>query len=283
LRRQNATAVVNRPVASPRPETVRDRVRRLQVLLADRFGHRPVMPRTFATGAADGVWGGETTAAVRAFQQTHGVRPVGGWEAGHKTLLTMDRALSAPGPGPSPGPGPVPPVPSTPEIHVLPPSRFGGRACSEWRGRAPGGPGRGLGLRTGDAAAAHVSPTTRLVHAVSGADGTFSRSFSAVRRARGSYPVLARGITVEAATTFRFDPAPPVPLDPAKEKLYAHFLREATRMPRDANFGTPLSSDFEHDRFDKEFWEDADDWARPPSTLGTRASGSSCGRGTLPG
>ena len=38
-------------------------------------------------------------------------------------------------------------------------------------------------------------------------------------------------------------------------KRYAYFLREATRKLRDAEFGVPLSSDFEHDHFDTEYWE----------------------------
>ena len=68
-------------------------VRQLQTLLADRFDLRAHMPNTFKTGVADGAWGPETTRAVRDFQQRHDVLPVGGWEAGRKTLGAMDRAL----------------------------------------------------------------------------------------------------------------------------------------------------------------------------------------------
>jgi hypothetical protein len=41
----------------------------------------------------DGIWGPETTKAVRQFQQAHGVRPVGGFEAGRKTLSALDALL----------------------------------------------------------------------------------------------------------------------------------------------------------------------------------------------
>jgi peptidoglycan hydrolase-like protein with peptidoglycan-binding domain len=58
-------------------------------------------------GTMDGAWGEETTKAVRAFQTEAGVRPVGGWEAGRKTLGALDERL---GNGPVPPP-PVPPGP----------------------------------------------------------------------------------------------------------------------------------------------------------------------------
>lgn len=59
-------------------------------------------------GTLDGVWGQETTATVRAFQQEAGVRPVGGWEAGHKTLGALDARLQ--------GDQPVPPKPEPTQV-----------------------------------------------------------------------------------------------------------------------------------------------------------------------
>jgi Putative peptidoglycan binding domain len=47
----------------------------------------------------DGIWGPATTKAVREFQQQHGVRPVGGWEAGAKTLSALDSLLGKMAPG----------------------------------------------------------------------------------------------------------------------------------------------------------------------------------------
>jgi peptidoglycan hydrolase-like protein with peptidoglycan-binding domain len=59
------------------------------------------------TGSPDGIHGSETVAAVRAFQQANGVRSVGGWEAGHMTLLALDKALGRL--------DPTPPTPTTEE------------------------------------------------------------------------------------------------------------------------------------------------------------------------
>lgn len=68
------------------PLTVNDHrthaVATLQTLLAERFGLREMMPQTFSSGGADGQWSAETTRAVRSFQESHGVWPVGGWEGG---------------------------------------------------------------------------------------------------------------------------------------------------------------------------------------------------------
>jgi peptidoglycan hydrolase-like protein with peptidoglycan-binding domain len=76
-----------------------DGVARLQAALVEvGFGH--LLRKTMKSGKPDGSYGQETVAAVRAFQQKNGVRPVGGPEAGHKTLLALDRALGA-GPSPS--------------------------------------------------------------------------------------------------------------------------------------------------------------------------------------
>ncbi|MET0236077.1 MAG: peptidoglycan-binding domain-containing protein [Kibdelosporangium sp.] len=52
------------------------------------------MPRsTLAAGEADGKYGAETQDTVRRFQTDHGVAPVGGHEAGHRTLTALDREL----------------------------------------------------------------------------------------------------------------------------------------------------------------------------------------------
>jgi peptidoglycan hydrolase-like protein with peptidoglycan-binding domain len=62
--------------------------------------------KTQKKGHADQAYGPETRKAVRDFQTRHNVRPVGGSQAGHKTLLALDRALGAHGstvPGPSAG------------------------------------------------------------------------------------------------------------------------------------------------------------------------------------
>ena len=77
-----------------------DGVKALQLALVQAgFGH--LLTKTMKGGTPDGDYGNETLAAVRAFQTKHGVRPVGGQEAGHKTLLALDRALGA-GPAPAP-------------------------------------------------------------------------------------------------------------------------------------------------------------------------------------
>jgi len=78
-----------------------DGVKRLQAaLIRVHFGH--LMPKTLRTGSPDGIYGAETHVAVKAFQQANGVRPVGGREAGHKTLLALDKALIGPAPQPTP-------------------------------------------------------------------------------------------------------------------------------------------------------------------------------------
>ena len=59
----------------------------VQQALAD-IGYE--LPRTMANGSADGIYGRETTAAVRDFQHEFGVHPVGGSEVGHKTLSALD-------------------------------------------------------------------------------------------------------------------------------------------------------------------------------------------------
>jgi peptidoglycan hydrolase-like protein with peptidoglycan-binding domain len=89
-----------------------DAVAKLQTALADAFDEREVMPKTFASGQADGIYGDETSRAVRDFQTRHNVNPPGGWEAGHKTLGTMDRLLKGKGPQP---PQPQPPQPQPPQ------------------------------------------------------------------------------------------------------------------------------------------------------------------------
>lgn len=87
-----------------------DRVQALQHALAE-LGF--TLANTMTKGSADGVYGQETYKAVRAFQQsTETVRPVGGHEAGPKTLKALDARLAGrhgttPGPGPDPTPVPV--------------------------------------------------------------------------------------------------------------------------------------------------------------------------------
>jgi len=54
------------------------------------------MPRsTKEAGENDGRYGPETQATVRRFQSENGVRPVGGHEAGRKTLTALDRVLGS--------------------------------------------------------------------------------------------------------------------------------------------------------------------------------------------
>jgi peptidoglycan hydrolase-like protein with peptidoglycan-binding domain len=50
------------------------------------------MPRsTKPDNSLDGVWGSETTSTVRLFQDHDGIRPLGGGEAGRKTLGALDK------------------------------------------------------------------------------------------------------------------------------------------------------------------------------------------------
>jgi len=77
-----------------------DGVKALQLALV-QVGFGQLLTRTMKGGTPDGDYGDETLTAVRAFQTKHGVRPIGGQEAGHKTLLALDRALGA-GPAPAP-------------------------------------------------------------------------------------------------------------------------------------------------------------------------------------
>lgn len=63
----------------------------LQEALAEQ--QIPLRRSVGSDGRFDGKWGEETTAAVRQFQREAGVRPVGGWEAGRKTLTALDRRL----------------------------------------------------------------------------------------------------------------------------------------------------------------------------------------------
>ena len=102
-------------------------VAKLQQALVQQGYGMPLSTRP--DGTMDGGWGDETTAAVRRFQQEHNVRPVGGWEAGHKTLGALDRLL---------GSGPVPPSPTpTP-------------ACPDSTQDFPSDPNTILGLQPGD-------------------------------------------------------------------------------------------------------------------------------------
>jgi len=86
-------AVKNTPPLSSRERN--EGVSRLQT------GLRAVkldMDQTFRSGSADGIWGQETTNAVRQLQeQAPRIEPVGGHEAGNRTLTRLDQQLVAGG------------------------------------------------------------------------------------------------------------------------------------------------------------------------------------------
>lgn len=93
--------------AADRPEDVA----LLQSTLA-QVGFAPARSRGPFDGF-DGIWGGETTKAVARFQEAHGVRPVGGFEAGRKTLSALDPLLGgAPAPPDQKG---LPELPDDPQ------------------------------------------------------------------------------------------------------------------------------------------------------------------------
>src|SRR4030095_9208981 len=92
-------------------------------------------------------------------------------------------------------------------------------------------------------------------YAMANSQGEFNRTLQTARRTRGIYRVRVRGVRTDLAAEFRVVPASEPVRDPRFEARYAYFLREATRMLRDAEFGVPLSNDFEGDRFDREFWQ----------------------------
>lgn len=77
-----------------------DVVAKLQQALVDA-GYP--MPITMKSGTPDGRWGNETTETVRQFQADAGIQPIGGFEAGHKTLGALDALGGKPRP-PAPTP-----------------------------------------------------------------------------------------------------------------------------------------------------------------------------------
>lgn len=76
----------------------------------DQVGFTPARS-TKPDGSFDGAWGGGMTEAVRGFQQSNDVRPVGGHEAGPKTFRALDGALLSKGGGGGGGGG----------VDILPP------------------------------------------------------------------------------------------------------------------------------------------------------------------
>jgi hypothetical protein len=56
------------------------------------------MPKSTKPDGMDGVWGQETYGTVRKFQQIYGITPLGGHEAGRKTLGMLDKVVEAPKP-----------------------------------------------------------------------------------------------------------------------------------------------------------------------------------------
>ena len=66
-----------------------------QALVAAKL---PMPKSTQPDGTMDGRWGPETYATVRKFQQIYGIAPLGGHEAGRKTLGMLDKVVKAPAP-----------------------------------------------------------------------------------------------------------------------------------------------------------------------------------------
>lgn len=100
-------------------------VRALQQALGDA-GHRV---------AVDGVFGGETDRAVRAFQLRSGCAVDG--VVGRETMAALDAALS--GGGTTPRPTPTAPPPTTPRPATPPPSTAPGTGFAPRPAAAPGG------------------------------------------------------------------------------------------------------------------------------------------------
>ncbi|MBB5958005.1 peptidoglycan hydrolase-like protein with peptidoglycan-binding domain [Saccharothrix tamanrassetensis] len=98
-----------------RPGDPRAVVAKLQQALFDADPARYPLTLTMRTGHPDGSWGGETTTTVQQFQRDHGVSPVGGFEAGRKTLTALDAALARR----------VPPAPVEPTLATLAPAGAG--------------------------------------------------------------------------------------------------------------------------------------------------------------
>ncbi|MBE8516841.1 peptidoglycan-binding protein [Amycolatopsis sp. H6(2020)] len=112
------TAANNSPPI--RPGDPREVVAKLQQALFDADPVRYPLSVTMRSGHPDGQWGQETTSTVQQFQRDNGVRPVGGFEAGRKTLSALDSALAG-----RHRPPPVPPVPPEPTLNNLAPAGTG--------------------------------------------------------------------------------------------------------------------------------------------------------------
>jgi hypothetical protein len=82
----------NRPSLTPKDNGVA--VRLMQEALVESIG--PMVKSTMPDGSLDGKWGPETIATVRKLQDRRGVRPLGGQEAGHKTLGALDGSAPQP-------------------------------------------------------------------------------------------------------------------------------------------------------------------------------------------
>jgi peptidoglycan hydrolase-like protein with peptidoglycan-binding domain len=89
--RFQAAANNSPPIRPGDPQAV---VAKLQQALFDADPARYPLSVTMRSGHPDGQWGQETTSAVQQFQRDNGVRPVGGFEAGRKTLSALDSALA---------------------------------------------------------------------------------------------------------------------------------------------------------------------------------------------
>jgi hypothetical protein len=171
------------------------------------------------------------------------VRPVGGWEAGHKTLLAMDRALLR-----------RPPAPRDATIALSP--TIGAEAGPKhWLGDVPYQiTAVGQGFPPGTLARIQFEDDMPVI-TMTDVAGRLRETVTGDRRSAGIYHVVVEAGTVRAQADFRVveldDPVP----DPQRERLYGQHLRDATRMLRDSFFGTPLSPDFEHDHFDTDFWQ----------------------------
>ena len=105
-----------------RPGDSKPVVAKLQQALVDA-GYP--MPVTMRSGTPDGRWGNETTQTVRTFQTDALVRPVGGFEAGHKTLRELDSVLRG-----HPAPPPVKTEPTLDALAVVGPGAFAGFVSS---------------------------------------------------------------------------------------------------------------------------------------------------------
>ena len=98
-------------------------IAKLQQALIDA-GH-PMPKSTRRTGSPDGIWGSETYQTVRRFQEQNGVRPVGGHEAGRKTLSALDAVLSGKN-----RPAPAKAEPTLNKLATVGPGPFAGHVTS---------------------------------------------------------------------------------------------------------------------------------------------------------